>query len=207
MMQMTKGIPFVGKSTGMDFVRSLRSLPAQALVVIVLLTTGACSDAGDSTVQAPTLTPVSGDTAALSTSEKVSFSGTGEHLLNIDEYGETPVDLKAGDLLRISFTVTATTGENPSNPTGFTLPGAGIILTVLDPLGNQMMVRGEGTGQTEAFILEVEDTVELVTRLDGEHLIGFFNPFKLRFLIVKYEYSVNPQAEASSSFETIEPKR
>ena len=192
---------------GMDFVKALQSLPALALAVIALLTTAACSDAGDSTVQGPTLTPVSGDTAALSTSEKVSFSGTGEHLLAIDEYGEAPVDLKAGDLLRVNFTVTATTGENPSNPTGFSLPGAGIILTVLDPLGNQMMVRGQGTGQTEVFILEVEDTVELVAQLDGEHMIGFFNPFRLRFLIIRYEYSVNPQAEASSSSETIEPER
>lgn len=57
----------------------------------------------------------------------------------------------------------------------------GVILAVLDPLGDQLL-------RAEEMAM---NTVALVAEFDGEHKIVFINPNQLEGLIVNLEYSIN----------------
>ena len=58
----------------------------------------------------------------------------------------------------------------------------GVVLVVLDPLGDQLLT-------AEAMVM---NTVEVAAEISGQHGIVFINPNQLEGLNVNLEYSINP---------------
>ena len=90
-----------------------------------------------------------------------------------------PISLQAGDVLKISYTSEVTISPGLG---GTGQQERGVLLVVLDPLGDQLLT-------AEAMVM---NTVEVAAEISGQHGIVFINPNQLEGLNVNFEYSINP---------------
>ena len=176
-----------------------------ALGVFAVLFLAACGggDSGDSAPTptsvavfgTPTPTPsVAPIPTATPTPEGAKIAGSQKIFLASNEYHQIPVDLEVGDVLNVSFQITATSIANPDQATDFAKAGAAVILAILDPDGARLNISQTGTGYTETFTISTGETAKIVAETDGTHFIGFFSPLALRVLAVEVNYFVtSPQ--------------
>ena len=152
-----------------------------ALAILTALGSGACG--GTSDTPAPTATA----TQDLRTEPRpnnangsvpTSSSGSEKLFLSADQFDEVSISLKAGDVLKLSYTSEVSISPGLG---GTSQQERGVILAVLDPLGDQLL-------RAEEMAM---NTVALVAEFDGEHKIVFINPNQLEGRIVNLEYSIN----------------
>ncbi len=151
------------------------------LAILTALGLGACGSTSETPT--PTATAVQdlrtepGSNNA-NGSVPTSSSGSEKLFLSADQFDEVSISLKAGDVLKLSYTSEVSISPGLG---GTSQQERGVILAVLDPLGDQLL-------RAEEMAM---NTVALVAEFDGEHKIVFINPNQLEGLIVNLEYSIN----------------
>ena len=152
------------------------------LAILMALGLGACGGTSD------TPTPTAMATQDLRTepgsnnangSVPTSTSGSEKLFLSADQFDEVPINLKAGDVLKISYNSEVSISPGLGG-TGH--QERGVLLVVLDPFGGQLLIVEE----------MAMNTVDVTVEIDGEHEIVFINPNQLEGLNVNLEYSINP---------------
>ena len=165
------------------------------LSILFVMLVAACG--GGDEAPAPTATSAPQATAAPATQPQITpapttpdappqsgaSSGSDKLFIPANETGEIPVTLAAGDVLEINFDVQSniTGGQNVS--AGIGQAAEGIQLVVADPVGDQVLTIDQTL---------VSDTVSVEAKVNGEHLILFFNPFLLQAVSVEVSWAVNP---------------
>ena len=167
-------------------------------LALLLIVSTACSGDGDTPTPIPLTTPPQESLAVPTptkplmeaaapdsqsgTEEKESFAESLEIFVTTGETESVSINLKAGDVLRVTYKAT------PQVMTARTALAA-VILTLTDPAGQQLTLAGDDVDERQAIARGTSDTV---VELDGEYVLGFSNPLPLIALVVNFEYIVNP---------------
>lgn len=152
------------------------------LAVLAAMALGAC---GGTNAEPTPMTPgtqdagTDGITNVSNGNGPVSSSGTEKLFLSADQFDQVIIPLVAGDVLKITYTSEVSISPGLG---GTGQQQRGVVLVVLDPLGDQLLT-------VEVMAM---NTVEVAAEISGQHEIVFINPNQLEGLNVNLEYSINP---------------
>lgn len=163
---------------------SKRLMTSVILVLLILVTMAWVACGGTDNVSTPTVPSTQVGGADLVTNvpgddSGVSSTGAEKLFLSADQFDEVSISLAAGDVLKMTY-ISKVSISPGLGGTGH--QERGVLLVVLDPLGEQILTSEETS----------MNTVEVTAQTSGEHEIVFINPNKLEGLNVELEYAINP---------------
>lgn len=181
----------IGKTSSFMRLALLTTLLALSIVLFTLAACGGGDDGGnggnDSTAMsgAPATTPAT--PAATQHPAPATGAGTEKLFVLAVNYKTMELNLTAGDTARITYSSFGRSSGGITDSDERSETGAGsaegdVILTVLNPVDDQVL----NEDQTD------NNTVEFQAELSGVYQLVFSNPYRLQGLDVTVDYTINP---------------